>query len=372
MEHHEFRHKLSEYIDGSITSEEKNAMEEHLKTCASCSDALRELRKTIEHIKTVEEVEAPAWMTQKIMAEVRSEDAERKGWFRKLFFPLSVKVPIQAVAVLFLAIGAFYIYRSIQPSYEPAEAPVKVFEAKKEAPSVPAESREERSLRRRSQPSEQVPQTPGYKALDMKQEYEKPAPPAMADKMAPAPAPEMMVEQPRLAKKESAPRKSTASPQARAMIHEEQAAPEKTRLLPGKDAVGGASSMDKSELSRSEGASIILRTAEDVDIVKSCKILPAVSGDSFIIHGRLSLSYGTPSMRIWKIDSERLFGVYDMAEELYSRSTFANTPGTIEKNLNFSIEVYGDFLVYSLTPEKDGVMQHVCVESASNLISRQK
>ncbi len=222
MEHNEIRHKLSEYIDGSIAAEEREAVEEHLKTCASCSDALRELRKTIEHIKSLEEVDSPAWMTQKIMAKVRSEEAERTGWFRKLFFPLSVKVPIQAVAVLFLAVGAFYIYRSIQPSYEPAEAPVRVFEAKKEARSVPAESREEKSLRRRSQPSEQVQQTPGYKALDMKQEYEKPAPPALADKMAPAPTPASPADQPMMAKKKA----QGYAPQAAAPAKmQEQSAP---------------------------------------------------------------------------------------------------------------------------------------------------
>ena len=70
MDHNDIRHKLSEYIDGSVTAEEKSYIEEHLKTCSACSDALHELQKTVEHIKTVEEVEPPAWMTQKIMANV--------------------------------------------------------------------------------------------------------------------------------------------------------------------------------------------------------------------------------------------------------------------------------------------------------------
>jgi hypothetical protein len=183
MEHNEIRHKLSEYIDGSIAADEITEIEEHLKTCTACSDALRELRKTIDHIRTVEEVEPPAWMTQKIMAKVRDAEASRKRILRKLFFPLSIKIPIQAVAVLFLAVGAFYIYRSIQPAYVPSEAPVKEFDAKREAPPVPAERREKTLTKGESQSAKQVPQSPEYKALDMKPEYEKPALPGPVDKL---------------------------------------------------------------------------------------------------------------------------------------------------------------------------------------------
>ncbi|MGE5173689.1 MAG: DUF2275 domain-containing protein [Betaproteobacteria bacterium] len=189
MEHNEIRHKLSEYIDGSITVGEITEIEEHLKTCTACRDALRELHKTLEHIKTVEEVDPPAWMTQKIMAKVRGAEAEQKSFLRKLFFPLSVKIPIQAVAVLFLAAGAFYIYRSTQPAYGPSEVPVKEFEAKREAAPVPAESGEKTITKGASQSAKRVPQSPEYKALDMKQEYERPAPPVpMAKLDAHAPA----------------------------------------------------------------------------------------------------------------------------------------------------------------------------------------
>ncbi len=59
MGHKEIRHRLSEYIDGSLTDEEKLEMEAHLRTCSACNDAFRELQKTIEHIKNVEEVEPP-------------------------------------------------------------------------------------------------------------------------------------------------------------------------------------------------------------------------------------------------------------------------------------------------------------------------
>jgi anti-sigma factor RsiW len=207
MEHNDIRHRLSEYIDNSVTAEEKAAIEAHLKTCTQCREALSELRKTIEHIKTVEDIDPPAWMTQKIMATVRAEVGEKKSLFQRLFYPLAVKIPIQAIAVLFLAVTGFYIYQNIQPAERTSEAPSQEFAAKK--PVAPTDTAQDK-LAKADRPalrSKQFPQTPAYKALDMKQEYEKPPQPTLqgqATAPPPAPAvPAMPAEQPMPAKKDA-------------------------------------------------------------------------------------------------------------------------------------------------------------------------
>ncbi|HYA87397.1 MAG TPA: DUF2275 domain-containing protein [Nitrospirota bacterium] len=181
MEHNAIRHKLSDYIDGSITAEERNAIEEHLQRCSLCSNALRELQKTLEHIKTIEEVTPPAWITQKIMVNVRDASQKRKGLFSRWFLPPSIKLPIQAVAVLFLVVTAFYIFRNSPPSTRPSAEPPQESSARKEVP--PASSRKnDIGTGQESAPyPSTVPQAPGYKALDMKPEYEKPAPPIPFD-----------------------------------------------------------------------------------------------------------------------------------------------------------------------------------------------
>jgi len=179
MDHNDIRHKLSEYIDAAVSPQERTAIEEHLKTCTVCSDALAELRKTIEQVKQIEEVEAPAWMTRKIMANVRAEAEEKKGLFRRLFYPLAVKLPIQAVGVLFLTVTAYYIFTSQQPADKYAEAPVGRL-AKQIAPAEVQDTAKgkapEVSAEREKKPS----QGPGYKSLDMKYSYEKPASPVPA------------------------------------------------------------------------------------------------------------------------------------------------------------------------------------------------
>jgi predicted integral membrane protein DUF2275/putative zinc finger protein len=215
MKHHVIRHKLSEFIDGSITPGEKAEIEEHLQTCTVCIDALRELKKTVEYIKAVDEVEPPAWMTQKTMAKVRVEAEQKHGFFHRLFLPLHVKLPIQAVAVLFLAATVFYIYRNIQPTPDLSEAPIQEFTAEKEAPpSVITKDKlgkaDDSSLR-----SKKVPQSPEHKALDMKLEYEKPSPPVPQEQAAAsAPAPAKPAEQPMTERRAEPLKKDVVAPEA--------------------------------------------------------------------------------------------------------------------------------------------------------------
>ncbi len=214
MEHNDIRHRLSEYIDGSIAAKEKAAIETHLQTCQQCRDALHEIRKTIEHIKTVEEIEPPAWMTQKIMATVREEAGRKQTLLQRLFYPLAVKLPIQAVAVLFLTVTAFYIYQNMQPAERASEAPVREFAAKKQAP--PADTAQDK-LAKAARPairSKQIPQTPAYKSLDMKQEYEAPHLPVPAEKAAEPAAPSGLGGQPAPARNKAALEESPAAPQA--------------------------------------------------------------------------------------------------------------------------------------------------------------
>ena len=222
MDHNSIRHKLSEYIDGTVNAAERAEIEAHLKTCGKCSDALRELKKTIEHVKSIDEIESPAWMTQKIMTKVRAEAEQQKSFLDRLYSVFVVNLPVKAVAVVFLTAIAFYMYRGILPKKLPETTPGEI-SARQKASPAPAARHELSKAGSSSLRSKQVLQAPEYKALDMKGEYEKPAPPALADKMAPAPAP---AEQPMLAKKEAAAEKRTFAPQASApFMAENQAAP---------------------------------------------------------------------------------------------------------------------------------------------------
>ena len=117
--------RLSAYIENDIPSHERLIVEEHLKSCPHCSKSLADLRKAIKRVKSVEEMEPPAWLTQKIMAKVKEEAAPKKGILRWLLYPLHIKLPLEIAATITIVIASVYIYHVGKPELKLAEAPMQ-------------------------------------------------------------------------------------------------------------------------------------------------------------------------------------------------------------------------------------------------------
>ena len=107
--------KLAAYQEEALSPEEKSLVEAHLGTCAKCSSLLADLKKTVDLIKDLPEVEPPPWFTQKIMAQVREESEQKGGLLKKLFYPFHVKIPLEAFAMILVVIMGVYIYQSTAP-----------------------------------------------------------------------------------------------------------------------------------------------------------------------------------------------------------------------------------------------------------------
>jgi hypothetical protein len=125
MECNDIQEKLSAYIEGIISPEEKMLVDEHLMSCQKCNESLSDLRKTVEYIHNLEDVEPPSWLTQKIMTMVKAEIQPKKSFIQKLFYPLYIKLPIEAVAVVLIAVTALYIFKTNQPEVRLAKAPTE-------------------------------------------------------------------------------------------------------------------------------------------------------------------------------------------------------------------------------------------------------
>jgi cytoskeletal protein RodZ len=123
-------------IDGALPDTDKKRIEKHLESCVSCRKTLAELRLCDERIKRLEEVEPPPWLKTRIMAQVREEARQKKGIFRKLFFPLHVKVPIQALATVLIAFIAWNVYKTGEPEFRQVVPSSKEV---REAPQAKAE-----------------------------------------------------------------------------------------------------------------------------------------------------------------------------------------------------------------------------------------
>ena len=100
------RNQLSLFIDDLLSFEDSRMIREHLRTCRECEEAYADLKKTLEHIKNLDEVEPPAWLTQKVMTKIRAASEQEKSFFHKLFYPLHIKLPIEAFAMIAVAVIA--------------------------------------------------------------------------------------------------------------------------------------------------------------------------------------------------------------------------------------------------------------------------
>jgi hypothetical protein len=107
----DIENNLPLYLDNSLSGADKKDVEEHLKTCPQCTKALAQLSKTEALVNSLADVNPPPWFKQKIMARVR-EEAEKKSFVQKLFYPLRIKIPVQVFATVCIAVLAVYIYRA--------------------------------------------------------------------------------------------------------------------------------------------------------------------------------------------------------------------------------------------------------------------
>lgn len=116
--------RLDAYLEDFLDEKEKKALEEHLSACPHCRHTLEDLRKTKKILAGMDEVDPPPWLTEKIMAQIHEGHAQREGFFRRLFFPLHIKIPVQALATVFVVALSVYLYRSTLPEMANMEHPV--------------------------------------------------------------------------------------------------------------------------------------------------------------------------------------------------------------------------------------------------------
>jgi hypothetical protein len=190
MKHAEVRQRLSAYLDGEVTDEEKVLIEEHLGSCPACASEVKELTKTIGHVKDIGEVEPPPWMARQIMTRVREEAGLKRGILRRLFFPLHIKLPIEAVALVLVTMSAYLVYRTEEPQVRLGETPpVREYgnELPKNVPAPATVPKEEgRILKKKgaeTAPASERPRNP-EKAMDKLQQH---APPPVPETVIPRP-----------------------------------------------------------------------------------------------------------------------------------------------------------------------------------------
>jgi hypothetical protein len=106
-----------------------------------------------------------------------------------------------------------------------------------------------------------------------------------------------------------------------------------------------------------------------------CKT-PANAPMCYWTRGRFQYYNGTPSYRLWKIGTRRLLGVYSgpsvwTGDPAIRDNEDPELPAEVTKLYSSPFgQVFADFEVCPLEPERAGFMQAVCIESAKNIYVR--
>lgn len=183
--HADIQKHLPAYCGGDLEPAERELVETHLAECPDCRSELANLQTTLRLIRTTPEVEPPPWLTGRIMARIREQQTEKRSWLPRLFYPLHIKLPLEAIALLMVCVSGYYLSRTVETELQ---APHVTEEApRKNAVQAPAADH---------QPAPApMPRAPAPKAVDQPVSS-SPTPPSSPAPTTPAFAPSPPVSRP--------------------------------------------------------------------------------------------------------------------------------------------------------------------------------
>jgi hypothetical protein len=148
----ENREQHSALLDGELPAPERALVEAHLAGCAECSAELARLARMLGMLHALPAERAPLGFVDRVLAVARPTPWYVRAW-RGLTQPWRLKLPLEAGALVIVALGAVYVfqktpelqqaarYEAPAPSSTPAPAPAAPLPAQESTrakPSAPA------------------------------------------------------------------------------------------------------------------------------------------------------------------------------------------------------------------------------------------
>ena len=131
----ETRDLLSAWLDQALDAHEREQVEAHLAGCPECRRELEGLRSTVTVLSRVEHPRAPVGFVDRVMGEVYPAP-----WYRKLgrlvFQPLSVKLPLEASAMVVIAVLGVYLLQGTPEMKDAARPDVPAVAPRLDSPPV--------------------------------------------------------------------------------------------------------------------------------------------------------------------------------------------------------------------------------------------
>jgi len=149
----EVQKDLSDFLEKSVDNERARTIEDHLAVCSLCNEELAGLAECQRLVSSLPMVEPPLGFTSRVMARVREAEHSPSLWER-LFLPLRIKIPLQAAAMVLIAVLAAYLYQKEPLQHEPlvtfqyensnrdSNKPDNFVPSSAQAPTAPSKSKE--------------------------------------------------------------------------------------------------------------------------------------------------------------------------------------------------------------------------------------
>lgn len=129
----EIKNLLSDYLDNDIDLKTKKLMDGHLAICANCAKELQVLKEIVSGLKEIPEVEPPPYFLEAVRARMQEPSVLAK-FLRRLFVPVYIKVPIQALTfIATVIIIMFLVQKGEIARYGQPEMPLSPQHATQEA-----------------------------------------------------------------------------------------------------------------------------------------------------------------------------------------------------------------------------------------------
>lgn len=114
---------ISAYVDGEVTAEERQTVERHVASCASCRAALQDFSTAQTLLRTLPVLDAPQGFRQRVTAHV--EQTPRSWAWRWLVAP---RFALGAIALLLIGAGVlFWNWRQAPNQIEQYTASIEVY-----------------------------------------------------------------------------------------------------------------------------------------------------------------------------------------------------------------------------------------------------
>jgi hypothetical protein len=133
----EVQEYLSDLLDKTLAVDRAVEIKDHLNSCSLCTEEMARLAECQRLVSSLPAVDPPAGFATRVMAKVR-EAENSPGLWQRLFFPFQIRIPLQATAVVLIAVLAAYVYQkeSLEHESEVTFQPESSFDKQKAADNL--------------------------------------------------------------------------------------------------------------------------------------------------------------------------------------------------------------------------------------------